>query len=119
MTTTDDRPTTDTTLPADPQPILPPITCAAWCSHQDGHPDMRYAVDQRCATEEARVHLDLADRDARNAHEYVGVYVQREGAAATPHVYLHFDEDIGAELTPQEARRLARHLRRMAAMATL
>ncbi len=74
-------------------------------------------MDQRCATEEARVYLDLANRDDRNAHEYVGVYVEREGAAATPHVYLHFDENIGVELTPQEARRLARHLRRAAHLA--
>ncbi len=89
------------------------------CRHQDGHPSERHAIDQRCETEAARVYLDLADRDDRNAHEYVGVYLEREGAAATPHVYLHLDENIGAELTPQEARRLARHLRRMAAQASL
>ncbi len=105
--------------PVDPQPILPPITCAWCCGHQDGHPGERHAVDQRCETEEARVHLDLADVAARNAYEHVGVYVEREGAAATPHVCLHFDDNIGVELTPPEARRLARHLRRMAALATL
>ncbi len=39
--------------------------------------------------------------------------------AATPHVYLQFDDNIGAELTPQEALRLARHLRSAAHLARL
>ena len=111
MATTDDRPSTAL------QPILPPIVCTSWRRFQDGHSGMGHAEDPRCDNEEPRVYLDLADRYSKGAKEYVGVYVEHEGATAEAHVYLHFDQDVGVELTPQEARRLARHLRRMAELA--
>lgn len=96
-------------------PILPPVVCASWCVHGDGHPGMRHTVDQSCESEEARAYLHL--RTDNEKADYVTTYVERPGAQATPTIHLGADGMAGVTLTPVEARRVARGLRRMARLA--
>ncbi len=96
-------------------PILPPISCTSWCQHGDGHPGLRHAPDQRCEAEEA--HTYLHNRKDNDQADYVTTYVVRNGPQATPTIHLGVDIDPGVTLTPSEARRLARSLRKMARLA--
>jgi hypothetical protein len=95
--------------------ILPPIACTSWCEHGDGHPGMRHTEDQSCESEEARTYLhNRKDNDA----EYVTTYVERNGLQVTPAIiHLGVDGMEGVTLTPADARRLARGLRKMARLA--
>ena len=112
MTATPDR-----SPVAELRPVLPPIKCASWCIHQDGHPDLRHVGDQRCETEEHRTYLHQPID--RREYECVTAYVERQGAHAKPNLHLGFDGMSGVDLTPREARHLARHLRRLAMLAEL
>jgi hypothetical protein len=49
----------------------------------------------------------------------VTTYVERNGPQAKPAIHLGVDIDAGVKLTPTEARRLARDLRRMARLARM
>ena len=110
MTTTPDR-----SPVAELPPVLPPIACTSWCEHGDGHPGMRHTEDQRCEAEEARAYLH--HRKNNDHADYVTTYVERSGQHATPTIHLGVDLDAGVKLTPAEARRLARSLRKMARLA--
>lgn len=99
-------------------PVLPPIACTSWCVHQDGHPDLRHAEDQRCETEEHRTYLHLRmPESVEPGYNYVTAYAVRHGLTDLPSVFVGQGEDSGVFLTPAEARRLARGLRRMARLA--
>ena len=97
-------------------PILPPIACTSWCEHGDGHPGLRHTEDQWCASEEARTYLH---HRKYNTHDYVTTYVERHDPEATPAIHLGIDVAPGVTLTPAEARRLARSLRKMARLARM
>jgi hypothetical protein len=93
-----------------PRPKAPPVECAPWCRHGDGHPNETHPDDQWCQSEESRAKLQQ-----RTTAVVVNVGAVRVGG----HLFVHmdYDDEGGVDLTIPDARGVARILNAYADLA--
>jgi hypothetical protein len=97
-----------------------PIRCASWCEERDGHPRETFARDQWCRSIDApltvSLHPPFETIDGGEAPAEARVYAAQDAGAA-PYVTVVTHDDQGMNLTPTEARELARMLNHFAWVA--
>ena len=97
-----------------------PIHCSSWCEEGDGHASAKFAADQWCRSIEGKVTVSLSAPwemvDGSITPAQAVVYAGQDAGEA-PHVGLVNHQDQSMDLTPAEARELARQLRHFAWVA--
>ena len=89
---------------------LPPVECFPWCQYGNGHPNQTLADDQTCFTAETHIPgaLLVHDPGCEDEEEYATVYAMAWAAGHRPtQIQVGRGEDIGMQLTIDEARQVA------------
>lgn len=99
--------------PTAPQTDQPPVRCASWCVHGDGHaPGYRHREDQYCYSiyleMSASLHVDP------NAGDTVTVYARKSPDNPEPFVVVCTPDDVEVRLTNAEVHRLIERLQHAA-----
>ena len=99
--------TIDTDRPA----TLPAVECAPWCEADDGHTDAWHVEDQWCRSDQHRSDLTA---EPLNTHKgkvegrsYLHTHMGREAYSTRTLVHLSHNDGPTANLTIDEAERLA------------
>ncbi|CAB4951989.1 unannotated protein [freshwater metagenome] len=94
---------------------LPPVRCASWCVHGDGHPGSRHREDQYCYSiyleMKARLHVDPDEGDT------VTVYARKDADNDQPFVVVCTPDDVEMRLTNREVHGLIERLQHAAWVA--
>ena len=94
---------------------LPPVTCFPWCQYGNGHGDETHTDDQTCFTAETHIPgaLLVHDPGCEDEEEYVTVHAMAWAAGHRPtEIQVGRGEDIGMQLTIDEAAQVARAILR-------
>jgi hypothetical protein len=101
---------------------LPPVQCAPWCRHQNGHTDAVQPADQTCFSEPATTRLTIpqptAARGWTSEHNaYVSLSLHHDVPDARPVVELGLNDASGILFTLDEAELFARSIWREISVA--
>src|SRR5665648_88419 len=97
------------------RPRLAPVECFGWCQYGNGHPNATLTDDQTCFTAETHIPgaLLVHDPGCEDEEEYVTVHAMGWAAGHRPtQIQVGRGEDIGMQLTIDEAAQVARAILR-------
>lgn len=87
--------------------IMPPVTCHAFCTYQDGHPGQFHTEDQVCYSSNHRIptvmHPPLEVERGRYEQNYFAIYLAARHNGEQPSIHVSVGEDAGLVMSLDEA----------------